>query len=82
MEMIVSNIAGRVEADELKQHSDSRPENMTAYDHVLKGLEHHRRSGVTCEEAEKALENLKKQLKSILTMQGHMPGEHAHFPVM
>ena len=55
---------------------------MTAYDHVLKGLEHHRRSGITCEEAEKGLENFKKAIESILTMQGHMPGEHAHFPEM
>ena len=36
---------------------------MTAYDHVLKGLEHHRHSGITCEEAEEALENFEKAIE-------------------
>ncbi len=63
VETIVATIAGKVEADEMKQLADSRPEDMTAYDLVLKGLEHHRRTGITCENAEKALEYFEKAIE-------------------
>jgi TolB-like protein len=56
VETIVSTIVGRVEADVVQQLASARPENLAAYDLVLQGLEHHRRSGVTGEAAEKAFE--------------------------
>ena len=36
---IVSTIVGNVEKDHIKQLSNSKPENMKAYDLVLRGLE-------------------------------------------
>ena len=56
VETIVSTIVGRVEADVIQQLVSARPENLAAYYLVLQGLEHHRRSGVTGEAAEKAFE--------------------------
>jgi len=56
VETIVSTIAGRLEADETRKINLARPDNLDAYDLVLKGLEFHRRSGVTRENAEKAAE--------------------------
>ena len=51
---IISTIVGRVEADHIQQLSNSRPENLAAYDLVLQGLDHHRKAGATKENAEKA----------------------------
>lgn len=51
---IISTIVGRVDADQIQQLTSSRPENLVAYDLVLQGLEHHRKSGVTKDNAEKA----------------------------
>lgn len=56
IETIVSTIAGRVEADSVQKISKARPENLGAYDLVLKGLEYHRRSGISRENAEEAYE--------------------------
>ena len=54
VEVIVSTIVGRVEADAVQQLSNSRPENFSAYDLLLKGLEFHRRNGLSGENAKKA----------------------------
>ena len=62
VETIVSTIAGRVEHNEVNQLSSSRTENLTAYDLVLKGLEHHRKSNVTVENAKKAVEFFDKAI--------------------
>ena len=51
---IISTIVGRVDADQVQQLVSSRPENLAAYDLVLQGLEHHRKSGATKDSAEKA----------------------------
>jgi TolB-like protein/Tfp pilus assembly protein PilF len=56
VDTIVSAISGRVEDDEVKLLASSRPENLSAYDLVLQGLEHHRKSNVTEENAKKAVE--------------------------
>ena len=56
VETIVSTIVGSVEKDQIKKLSNSKPENMEAYDLVLKGLEYHRRSSVSAENNKKALE--------------------------
>lgn len=55
IETIISTIVGRVEADTVQQLSTARPENLEAYELVLKGLEFHRRSGITKENAKNAL---------------------------
>ena len=64
VETIVSTIVGRVEADVVQQLASARPDNLAAYDLVLQGLEHHRRSGVTGEAAEKAFELFGKAIET------------------
>ena len=54
IETIVSTIVGRVEADVIQQSKTVRPDNLAAYDLVLQGLDYHRRSGITKDNAEKA----------------------------
>ena len=63
VETIVSTIVGRVEYNEVKELFSSRTENLTAYDLVLKGLEHHRKSNVTVENAKKAVEYFDKAIE-------------------
>ena len=63
VETIVSTIVGRVEDDQVKQLSSSRPENLTAYDLVLQGLEYHRKSNVTVDNARKAIELFEKAIE-------------------
>ena len=62
IETIVATIAGKVEVNEAKRVSNARPENLTAYDMVLQGLEYHRRSNLTRSEASKALELFEKAI--------------------
>ena len=62
VDTIVSTIAGRVEYDEVKLLASTRPENLTAYDLVLHGLEHHRKSNVTAEHAKQAVELFEKAI--------------------
>ena len=62
VEMISSTIVGRVEADAIQHLTTSRPENFDAYDLVLKGLEHHRKSGVTQKDAETAFKYFEKAI--------------------
>jgi len=56
IETIVSTVAGRVEADGIRQLTNSRPEKLATYDLVLKGLEFHRRNEVTIDNTKKAFE--------------------------
>ena len=60
---IVTTIVGNVEKDHIKQLSHSKPENMKAYDLVLRGLEHHKRSSVSAENNKKALELFNKAIE-------------------
>ena len=60
---IVTTIVGNVEKDHIKQLSNSKPENMKAYDLVLRGLEHHKRSSVSAENNKKALELFNKAIE-------------------
>ena len=55
VQKIVYTIVGRVEADSVKQLTTKPPNNRTAYDLVLQGLEHHRKAGVDKEHAEQAV---------------------------
>ena len=56
VETIVSTIVGHVDDEDVKQLVRVKPENHTAYDLVLQGLEYHRKSNVTLENAKKAVE--------------------------
>ncbi len=62
VETIVSTVVGRVEADAVQHLFNSRPENLAAYDLVLKGLDYHRRCGIIQENAEKAFELFDKAI--------------------
>jgi TolB-like protein len=53
---IVGTIVGRVEASDMAKARRKRPEDRTAYDYLLRGLEYHRLGGVT-------LDNLRKAVK-------------------
>jgi adenylate cyclase len=63
VETIVATLVGQVEAEEEKKLALTRPENLGAYDLVLQGLVHHRRSGITEENAKKAVEFFDKAIK-------------------
>ena len=54
-EQIVSTIVGRVEADSINTIKTKRPDNMDAYDLVLKGLEYAKNGGVFKENTENAV---------------------------
>ena len=64
IETLVSTIVGRVEADETQKINAARPDNLDAYDLVLKGLECHKRGGVKKENAEKAVEYFSKAIEA------------------
>ena len=63
VETIVSTIVGHVDDEEVKQLVRVKPENHTAYDLVLQGLEYHRKSNVTLENAKKAVEFFDKAIE-------------------
>ena len=63
IETLVSTIVGRVEADETQRINAARPDNLDAYDLVLKGLDFHKRGGVKKENAEKAVEYFSKAIE-------------------
>jgi len=52
---IVGTIVGRVEAADMKEARRKRPEELTAYDYMLRGLEHHRLGGVTVDNIKEAV---------------------------
>ena len=54
-EQIVSTIVGRVEADHLNAIKTKRPENMDAYDLILKGLEYAKKGNIIKENTENAV---------------------------
>ena len=60
---IVSTIVGHVDDAEVKQLASLKPENHTAYDLVLQGLEYHRKSNITLENAKKAVEFFDKAIE-------------------
>ena len=63
VETIVSTIVGHVDDEDVKQLVRVKPENHTAYDLVLQGLEYHRKSNVTVENAKKAVEFFDKAIE-------------------
>lgn len=52
---IVGTIVGRVEAADMAQARRKRPEDRTAYDYLLRGLEYHRLGGVTSDNLREAV---------------------------
>jgi len=52
---IIGTIVGRVEAADMVEARRKRPEDMTAYDYLLRGNECHRLGGVTFDNARKAV---------------------------
>jgi TolB-like protein/class 3 adenylate cyclase len=52
---IVGTIVGRVEASDMAEARRKRPEDRTAYDYLLRGLEHLRLGGVTLENEREAI---------------------------
>jgi TolB-like protein len=52
---IVGTIVGRVEAADMAEARRKRPEDRTAYDYLLRGLEYHRLGGVTLDNEREAV---------------------------
>ena len=63
-EQIVSTIVGRVEADVLNTIKSKRPENMDAYELVLKGLEYAKKGNVIKENTENAVKLFEKAIEA------------------
>ena len=63
-EEIVSTIVGRVEADHLNAIKTKRPENMDAYDLVLKGLEYAKKGNVIKENTENAVKLFEQAIEA------------------
>ena len=61
-EQIVSTIVGRVEADLLTSLKSKRPENMGAYELVLKGLEYAKKGNIIKENTENAVKLFEKAI--------------------
>ena len=61
-EQIVSTIVGRVESDALENIKSKRPENMGAYELVLKGLDYARKGNVIKENTENAVKFFEKAI--------------------
>ena len=63
-EQIVSTIVGRVEADHLNAIKTKRPENMDAYDLILKGLEYAKKGNVIKENTENAVKLFEQAIEA------------------
>ena len=63
-EEIVSTIVGRVEADHLNTIKTKRPENMDAYDLILKGLEYAKKGNVIKENTENAVKLFEQAIEA------------------
>jgi len=63
-EQIVSTIVGRVEADVLTSLKAKRPENMGAYELVLKGLEYAKKGNVIKENTENAVKLFEQAIEA------------------
>ena len=63
-EEIVSTIVGRVEADHLNAIKTKRPENMDAYDLILKGLEYAKKGNIIKENTENAVKLFEQAIEA------------------
>ena len=63
-EEIVATIVGRVEADSLNVIKTKRPENMDAYDFVLKGLEYAKKGTIIKENTENAVKLFEQAIEA------------------
>jgi TolB-like protein/class 3 adenylate cyclase/Tfp pilus assembly protein PilF len=61
---IAATVVGRVEAAGIAEARRKRPDDMKAYDYLLKGLEHHRLSGVTESHARDAVKWFERAIEA------------------
>ena len=59
---VAARIVGQVQAAGIVEARRKLPENMTAYDYLLRGLEHHRLGGVTLENVREAVRWFEKAI--------------------
>ncbi len=57
---VAATVSGRIDHAEIAAARQKRPESMTAYEHYLRGLEHHRLAGVTTDHAAAAVNCFKR----------------------
>ena len=63
-ERVAGSVRARIEHEQIAAARLKRPENMTAYEHYLRGIWHHRMGGVTSEHTRKAVEWLKRSIEA------------------
>jgi len=61
---IAATIVGRVEAAGIAEARRKLPEDMTAYDYLLRGLDHHRLGGVTRENSKEAVKWFERAIEA------------------
>jgi len=61
---IAATIVGQVEAAGIAEARRKQPEDMTAYDYLLRGMEHHRLGGVTVENSREAVKWFEKAIEA------------------
>ena len=61
---IAATIVGQVQEADIAEARRKLPENMTAYDCMLRGLEHHRLGGVTNEDAKEAVKWFERAIET------------------
>jgi len=61
---IAATIVGRVEAAGMTEARRKLPEDMTAYDYLLRGLDHHRLGGVTTENSREAVKWFERAIEA------------------
>ncbi|MDJ0949025.1 MAG: adenylate/guanylate cyclase domain-containing protein [Alphaproteobacteria bacterium] len=61
---IAATIVGQVQSAGIAEARRKRPEDMTAYDYLLRGLEHHRLGGVTREHSREAVKWIERSIEA------------------
>lgn len=61
---VAARILGRVESDAIEAARRKAPENMTAYDFMLRGLDHHRLGGITTDNSRRAVRWFDKAIEA------------------
>lgn len=61
---IAATVSGRIDQSELATARLKRPENMTAYEYYLRGLDHHRMAGLSDSHIEQAMSWFERSMKA------------------
>lgn len=61
---IAATVSGRIEQSELAAVRLKRPENMTAYEYYLRGLDHHRMTGLSDSHIQEAMSWFERSMKA------------------